>query len=430
MTREKKLLILGGVAQLEDIVRDAQSKGYYVYVVDNCAASPAKQYANEAVDISIVDSDAIARFCKDNKITSVMNYCLHPGQRPYYQICMALGVDPYGSEEQFESLIQKTLFKAICVRNKIPIAQEYDHDELLDPSFIDWPVVVKPVDGRASKGVSLCYNIDNVNSAIINAAQNCAQRSYIIEKFNCGQEFIVKYFVIDGVIALTSMSDVFVLYSGNKRIYYWSQVFPSIHYSLYLASMDHRIRDLIKGLGIKNGPLSFTGFTDGINFQFIDPSFRLGGAQDWLIVNAITGVNISSLMTEYAINGSMGNASIIKSLDKKFSKKASAMLYFLVRSGKIDKIKGVDQALRSDCVVAFHQCHDEGDIVQAEGSSQHVILRFLMVATSFSALKNEMRKIQECIEVLDVYCNSMLLKPFDIDILNAYEEKYSFCQSN
>ena len=55
----KKLLILGAISAMIDIVKDAKKMGYYVIVTDYLEDSPAKKYADETWLLSIDDVDAI-----------------------------------------------------------------------------------------------------------------------------------------------------------------------------------------------------------------------------------------------------------------------------------------------------------------------------------------------------------------------------------
>ena len=87
----KKLLVLGGISALVDIVKEAKEEGYYVIVTDYLTDSPAKKVADESWLLSIDDVEGIVQKCKEEHIDGVMNYCLDPGQKPYQQICERLG---------------------------------------------------------------------------------------------------------------------------------------------------------------------------------------------------------------------------------------------------------------------------------------------------------------------------------------------------
>jgi biotin carboxylase len=418
MINDKKvLLVMGGFAQLCDIVENAKKKGIYVIVTDYLENSPAKKIADESYMVSITDVNGIVNLCRERNVDGVMNYCIDPGQKPYQQICEYLGLPCYGTEEQFNIMTNKDFFKKECLKYGLDIIPEF----LLDANFrkedvnkLIFPVVIKPADGRASKGFSICYDELGVSDAVNEALLYSKRGKFVVEKFISGQEFVVKYFVCDGEIHLTSMADLYTCYTKEgKRAYIGAQVFPSKYYQLFAETTDDKVRGMIRGMGVKNGAMSFDGFIDDDKFRFFDPSYRMGGAQDWRIVAKITGINISELLTNFALTGTMGDCSKIRELDKGFTEKSSAMLYFLVREGKIGEIKGLEEIINISSVIGYHMSHVEGDVVSFSGTSDHVVMRILMVCNDIIQLKNDITKIQDLVTILDEKGNDMLLPNFD-----------------
>jgi biotin carboxylase len=419
LNNKKVLLVLGGFAQVCDIVEDAVRSGIYVIVTDYLEDSPAKRLADESHMLSITDVDGIVELCRTRNVDGVMNYCIDPGQKPYQQICERLELPCYGTQEQFQVMTNKDLFKKACSQNGVDTIPEYSTDSTLEcVGNITFPIVIKPADSRASKGSTICVDPTEIPQAIAKAFSNSERKRILIEKFISGQEVVIKYFVADGVISLTSMADLYTCYTADgKRAYIGAQVFPSKYYQLYRDTADSNVRRMIRQLGIQNGPMSFDGFVDGDKFRFFDPSFRLGGAQDWRIVAAITGVNISRLLTTFALTGSMGDSRIVRNIDGAFAHKSAAMLYFLVREGKIKKIHGLSEALSLGSVVGHHLSHVEGDVVRQFGTSDHVVMRILLVCDDNVQLRNNLKAIQNVIAIVDDTGDNMLLPNFDADLI-------------
>jgi len=57
--KKNKLLILGGLAQMCDIIQDAIDAGHHVIVADNLIESPGKKIASEHHLISITDTEGL-----------------------------------------------------------------------------------------------------------------------------------------------------------------------------------------------------------------------------------------------------------------------------------------------------------------------------------------------------------------------------------
>ncbi len=421
---KKVLLVMGAFAQLCDVIESAKSKGIHVIVTDYLVDSPGKKIADEHYLVSITDVDQLVALCKERKVDGIMNYCIDPGQKPYQQVCALLGYPSYGTQEQFEVMTNKDRFKCQCVKHGIGVIPAFRLDHNLtssDISRLEFPLIVKPVDGRASKGNTVCLSEADLPAAIETALSHSGRKKFLVEEYLSGlQEVVVKYFVCDGQVALTSMADLYTHFTDDgRRAYINFQVFPSRFYLEYLKSTDSKVREMIKDLQIKNGPLSFDGFVDRGTFRFFDPSFRMGGAQDWRIVESITGVNIADFLTHFAIHGRMGDCARLKEIDGAFANKSAAMVYFLARKGRIGKVSGLDQLDEHLDVIGFHLSHKEGDTIEHFGTSDMVILRVLVVSDNLEKLKAAVLAVQKTIDVKDCYGDSMLLPGFDVSNLVA-----------
>ncbi len=420
MNEMKKLLILCSVPQMVKIVKRANDLGLYTIVVDNIDGSPCKKISHESHNISVFDIDAIVKLAKSKGVDGIINYCIDSGQIPYCVVANKLNLPCYGTLEQFEIMTNKEIFKEYCYKFGLSVLKSYNlNDNNSEYDSIEFPIVIKPSDGRGSKGVNICWNSGEIEKYMSDSLSHSKNNRVVVEEFvQNGQEVAVKYFVCDGNISLTSMSDIYTHYDDEgNRDYIWSQVFPSKHYEHYLQYYDEKVRSFIKSIGIENGPLSFSGFRKGEEYYFIDPSFRMGGAEDWEIVKANSGIDISEKMTQFAINGSMGDSNQLMKTDKSIGKSNSMMLYFLVKEGIVGKIIGVDSSIKSENLVSYHVMYNEGDKIQTKGTVQHVIMRFIIVAQSKQQMIETAKYIQSQIKVIDTMGNDMLIENFKLELL-------------
>lgn len=410
----KKLLVLGGISVIVDIVKKAKKDGYYVIVTDNLYDSPAKRIADEIWMLSIDDVEGIVKKCKLEHVDGVMNYCLDPGQKPYQQICEKLNLPCVASFEQFEIMTNKDKFVECCKKYGVNTIPEYIYPDEI--SNIEYPVIIKPVDSRASKGICLCNTKNEFEESIKYAYSFSKQKRIRIEKYLECPEICVKYFVADGHVFLTSMADVFTCKeTDGRRVYLGTQTYPSKYYDEYLEKTNDKVINMIKGIKIKNGALSFTGFYDKGVFRFFDPSLRMGGAQDWMIVKAASGVDISSCLTNFAMTGSMGNIEEIMKIDKAFINRKSALLYFDLRPGRIALFEGIKEASIVSGVVCYHQNHYVGDTIESYGTANNVAIRFVISCNSFNEFKQTVLEIQSLIRIEDNNGNSLIVPMYKPD---------------
>ena len=165
----KRLLVLGGLAQNIVAIERAQELGCHVTVVDFLHNSPGKKISNESYMISITNVQEIVKLCKRLRIDGVMNYCIDPGQIPYQQICSQLDYPCYGKSNEFKILTNKEVFYTTCVKFGVGTVQRYkvNHTNYtLDTKNNKYPIVIKPADGRSSKGISICNSEADLEKCI------------------------------------------------------------------------------------------------------------------------------------------------------------------------------------------------------------------------------------------------------------------------
>jgi hypothetical protein len=227
-------------------------------------------------------------------------------------------------------------------------------------------------------------------------------------------EMAVKYVACDGELFLTSMSDVYdCVTEDGTRVYMGTSTYPSKHYEEFKITTDQKVRNMLSMISIRNGAMSFTGFYDNGVFRFFDPSLRMGGAQDWRIVEAACGIDISKLLTNFSMTGSMGVVNVIRNIDKAFENKKSALLYFDIIPGQISKFVGIDEVLNVPGVVGYHQCHIEGDIIKGYGTSDNVAIRFIISCDTVVELKSSIEVAQRMIKIEDPNGKNLIAPLFD-----------------
>lgn len=410
--KKKKLLILGAIAAMNEIVIDAKEMGYYVIVTDYLPNSPAKKYADETWMYSIEDVCGIVERCKEEHVDGVMNYCIDPGQKPYQQICERLGLPCVAGYEQFDIMTNKDKFARCCEKHGLDVIPKYYMGgQITEDQYnkFNYPLMIKPVDGRASKGIIVVESSAKMHDAIEYALSFSKRKELVVEKYMKCPEFCVKYVACDGNFYLSTMSDVWdsVLPDGT-RVYMGTSSYPSRFYDEFITTTNDKVIAMLHDIGIKNGAMSLTGFYDEGKFRFFDPSLRMGGAQDWRVVEAACGVNIANLLTNFAMTGQMGNIADVSKIDRAFAKKFSALLYYDLKIGTIGKIEGVDEILKLRGVKGYHQCHKEGDVINSYGTANNVAIRFIVSCDTREEFEQTVLDAHQLIKITDTSGKDMI----------------------
>lgn len=360
----KKILILGGAQVHCKLVEAAHEMNLYVIVTDYLKKdeSPAKLIADKSYDIDINDTQEIVRVCREEGIDGVLTTHLDPCQKPYQKICRELGLPCFGTERQFEYLTNKHMFKKICRKYGVDIIPEYTEEDIYEDR-VAYPVFVKPVDSRGSRGQRKCENKEQTLEAIKIAGAESSNGDFIIEKYLGDKEEIqVTYFFINGTPCLIRTTDSFHG-SGKMRNVITHSVSPS-RYTMELKADTHeKIVKMLKEIGIMNGPVMMQGFYDDGIFRVFDPGLRFPGVDYERIYKKEYKIDLLKLMLEYSLTGSMPQ--VVLDEDSVFlNGKQAGILFPLISAGTIKKIEGFTELKEDTRVISILPRHKEGDNVK------------------------------------------------------------------
>ena len=422
----KKILILGGLPQHCDAVIEAKSMGLYVIVVDFIENSPAKQIADKSYLCSIDDVDTIIRICKKERVDGVLNLCVDPAQMPYAKICEKLNLPCFGTIENFRILTDKKNFKDFCKIHGVDTIQEYSIDmENFEDTLksIEYPVMVKPVDGRGSRGQTECYCIDDVKKAIPFAKENSKTGCFIIEKLMINaDDFTVIYMVKNKKAHPILIYDrILGALEDNLNKLALYDVAPSKHIDLYYEKVNAKVCKMIEALGIENGPLFFQGFWDGETVRFYDPALRLPGGQGYRIIKEVYGVNLLKMLIHFSITGSLCEEYGSINYDCKLNGKVGIIFMPILNPGKITEISGIDNVKQLPSVIGFTQLYFKDDSIKDVGITKQRFAFIHIVCNTKSKAVNVMKEILSILSILDENGKEMIFSNYSIEKLLEHE---------
>jgi biotin carboxylase len=415
----KKLLILCGNVIHCKVVEAAKEMGIYTIVTDSIPfeEAPAKQMADEALMLNVLDIDGIVEWCQNNHVDGVINFCNDIAQRPHQQICERLGLPSYGTAEQYYMFTDKRAFKKMCIENGIDVIPEYSEEDI-ENGAIEYPVLVKPVDSRGSRGQAVCYTKEELVAALPHAKEASSNNAAIIEKYMYGkQEFSMSYLVADGISYLTRTSDRL---PGKEQDGLNKQcicaISPSLQTNAYLVKINSLMGKLFRKISIKNSAILMQCFIDDETFRFFDPGIRFPGNEYDSILYRATGINTMKYCIEIALTGRV--VSTIEGIETAFLMRGcvSIQLMFTAREGRISNISGLDEIARHPSVVTVSQRYFVGDSVPNSGDIRQRVCEIALLADKHEE-KAVVDWIQSKLMVLDENGNDMLVSKFDSAIL-------------
>lgn len=414
----KKLLILAGAAVHCKVVEAAKALGVYTIVTDYLVDSPAKALADESWMLNITDVDGIVAKCREENVDGVLNFCIDPAQRPYVQICEKLGLPCYGNAEQVHIMTDKPAFKAFCQKHGVDIIPTYTQQDVAE-NKIEYPVLVKPVDSRGSRGLTICTRAEELDGAIAFAANESSNGQAIIEKYMGGkQDFSMTYFVINGVPYLVRTGD---RYLGKKEDKLDKQcigsISPSKHSDMYIRHIHPKMVKLIADLGIIYGPLFMQGFIDGDTVRMYDPGLRFPGTEYEKLFYQATGANLMQMMVELALTGRVTNAFGDLTDGYLLCGGHSVQMLISARTGKIVTFEGLDEIKKDPRVVTASPRYRIGEVVPDSGDVKQRVCEIVLLIRAEDDIKLAVDFIWSKLKVLDEVGESMLVSPITAEQL-------------
>ncbi len=208
----KKIMLLGGARYLLPVIEAAHKLGLYVITCDYLPDNIAHKYADEYVNVSIIDKEAVLQKARELEIDGITSFACDPGvdTAAYVAEQMGLPTHPYASVDILQN---KAKFRDFLKQNNfnVPMAKGYTNwqDAIADKDMFRWPVIVKPTDSAGSKGVTKVEKSEDLQVAAEYAIGFSKTKSFIMEEFieKVGCSSDSDSFSIDGKLVYCSFSN-------------------------------------------------------------------------------------------------------------------------------------------------------------------------------------------------------------------------------
>lgn len=410
---KKKLLVLGGkpIGSCE-IVEYAKKEGAYVIVADYLPRefSAAKRLADECWDISTGDIDELKKLIVANNVDAVYTGVHEFNILKMLQICKDLDLPCYCTPKQWDDVDNKESFKNMCRKYGIPVTKEYSLSTRLSEeelNKIDYPVIIKPVDGSGSRGFSICSNKDELIDAYPQAINFSPTQTVLVEQYmNYENSAIINYTLVDGEVIYSGIGD-----KKSKKVteigapIMSAVIYPSIYEREYLEELDKKVRKMFKEEGYRNGVIWIEAFSDKGKFTFNELGYRFGGSLTYYAVKHRAGFDQLALQIEYALTGK--NESI-SNIDYVAPDDVYMVLPVHVKPGKISRIEGIDELKNRKEFNEIVYVHFIGDQIEDWGSAQQVFAYVHFITSNRKEADKFASYIVNTLKVYDEEDNQML----------------------
>lgn len=406
----KKLLVLGATPYSINVVEVAHKLGAYVIVVDPVKDRYAKKIADKSYEADTTDMVRLLEIAEAEKIDGVFTGYSDVNLPICLELCNRLSLPFYAkNQEQLLKTTDKLCFKDMCRKYDVGVVPQYEESEL---KTVKYPIIIKPADSYASKGITVCYNYEETGEAVKKAKRYSKTSQIIIEKYLGGFDDVnIDYVMQDGNIVLTAVGDRYVN-TEQKGLSPLTAavVYPSKHLDKYVDILDKKVKKMFYEEGMHNGTAFIQSFFDGEQFYFFEMGYRVGGGQSSMMVREMCGVDYVEELINFALSGKMDERNIVEMADPSF-KQCACCLVPSLRGGTIASIEGLDAIREVKECVNITQFYQVGETVPPSviGNLGQSFARIHLVGDNFSEIKNAIELVSKYLKVTSVGGAEMVL---------------------
>ena len=421
MSQREKLLVLGGTYASYDVVKTAKEMGVYTIAADYYEHGAAKEIADEAVLISTTDIEGLSRFVKEKGVDGVFCGPSEFNIRNMIRLTEATGLPCYTSMEIWDRCARKDSFKAYCRQYGVDTPEEYHIDPAMSEEElekIDYPIIIKPVDGSSSVGISVCMTKEDVFTAYRKAKDASLTGKIVAEKYiaNDGVLFGARYLVQNGNAVPYLLIDTYIVDPVNRSSLISAfTATPSKHTGYYLSEMDSKVRSMIKGMGIKTGTVFFQALPYKGKIYFHEMGYRLSGGMIYKLTEPLMGINDMKMMIRNALGGECVTHEETAKIDLTCDGRYGAQLMIPLRRGTIGRVEGLEKTTALPGVTDFLQYYYPGETIMEKhiGTLHQHFGRFTIIADNEDRIQECVQKIQETLIIYDTDGHIMNYMTFD-----------------
>ncbi len=413
----KKLLVLGTSLVSSEIVQTAGEMGCYTIVTDNLPPerSRAKLEADEYWMISTGDVDQLEKKCREEHVGAVLAGVSEFNLDRVKELTERLGLPCYIETEPWKYARDKQAFKEKCREIGIPVVEDY---VLSDPPLreeveaVEYPVVIKPVDGAGNKGLSICHNSGELIEACEKARAASGKGKILAERYISGEESWNTYFIAVDEIRCVSRVRAFKQ-TGNPSYVYSVGISAMEDDREFKEQMDGKCVELLRQIGCRKG-IAWVQFIrdEKGRYHAIEMAQRMNAGETTALNERGQGFNPVRWVLDTAL-GIEHTASMLPRL-KKPPYDSVYGIYFLFsdRSGEVGSVKGTDKLDRERFLVSHVAA--EGDHVQ----QYQLLSRVVFSMDSAEDFCDAVRLINETIVIRDETGENMYIRYTDLDVLS------------
>lgn len=254
MKKKYKLAVIGANEPLIPFYSQIDTNKFEIYGFAWADGAVCEKYCKKFFPISFTDKETILAVCKEINIDGITSFSLESAVPTVNFVAAKLGLT-CNSDKILEWVGHKNKMRLLLERTDLPMPRSIlmeSGNSLTNIELPELPLIVKPVDGGGSKGITLIQkNIDLMEA--INYALNFSRiKQVVIEEYIEGPEVSVEYISYQGKHYFIAITDKTT--SGEPHFIELEHKQPS-KLPIYIQEQIKRVVEKsLTELGVTNSP--------------------------------------------------------------------------------------------------------------------------------------------------------------------------------
>ena len=404
-------IVLGGTVPHCELIRQLQDRGYYTVLLDYLDDSPAKKVADEHVQESTLDQEAVLRVAKEKNADLVITGCVDQANITACYVMEKLGKHVPYSYETALKVTNKGEMKRIMMEQGIPTSRYVYIDSDQQDINIDlrYPVMVKPADSNSANGVKKAYNEDEMKTYLKSAIEISRNSRAIVEEFVTGQEISAYCYIKDNKAKLLMTAERLSVLDGEDQVIKcYSSIAPARISPQAKKNAEDVATRIAQAFGLNDTPLFYQGIVNGDRIDVIEFAPRVGGGSCFRTIKGNTGFDvitatIHSWLGEPVTFDTWSEPSHIYVVNTVYGK-----------NGTYDHLTGIDEVISSGLAEDVLQIRVKGDKLDNSRASTSRVCFFIVKAENEEDMLSKIEKVYDTLDVIDDNGNSLLRKDLSV----------------
>lgn len=356
---QKKILVIGAADSCLGIIKTIKRLGHQAVVVGSDEISSAKEIADYYLVAEHNDVDTVVNYCKELGIHAIVPTPVDRTLLWMARVAEKLDLE-FLSVDVAENFRNKFKMKSCLQQSNINCAKGFlsSEDEFCSELLkeYEYPLIVKPIDGYASRGVLKVNNFTELISSINEAASFSSNAKFLIEEFIDGREFNAEGVCYNGNIEIYAIVEK-VRDPYPRTIEMGHIIPPEIskdNENLIVAT----ITKAVTALGMNNGAFNAEIMLHDEKCYVIEVNGRLAG--DFIVsylIKPTTGQDMEVAVVNIALGIQPEKAL------RKYIKHGIISFFNLPAGKKIKKIDDYSFLFKNKNIIWSHVFFKEGDII-------------------------------------------------------------------